>query len=108
MKKTIAFTLVALLVAAWDATAQPPSHQHPPSGQPAAPATPATPGGGMPPGSMCGMMMGAAAGGGAMPMMGMMGGAAESPRMMQMRGEMMKAMGDILMKYGKMMETPTR
>jgi len=24
--------------------------------------------------------------------------------MMQMRGEMMKAMGDILLKYGKMME----
>jgi len=25
-----------------------------------------------------------------------------------MRGEMMKAMGDIMMKYGKMMETPSR
>src|SRR2546425_1017815 len=36
--------------------------------------------------------------------MGMMSGQSESPRMMQMRGEMMKAMGDIMMKYGKMME----
>ena len=33
----------------------------------------------------------------------MMGGQSDSPRMMQMRGEMMKAMGDILLKYGKMM-----
>ncbi len=46
-------------------------------------------------GGMCPMMGG---------MMGMMGGQSDSPRMMQMRGEMMKAMGDILLKYGKMME----
>ena len=43
-----------------------------------------------------------------MPMQGgmcpMMGGQAESPRMMQMRGEMLKAMGEIMMKYGKMTE----
>jgi len=39
------------------------------------------------------------------PMMGgMMGGQSDSPRMMQMRGEMMKAMGEVMMKYGKMME----
>lgn len=45
--------------------------------------------------------------GGGMPMMGMMGmmgGAHESPRAMQMHGEMLRAMGDILIKYGKMME----
>jgi hypothetical protein len=45
--------------------------------------------------------------GGGMPMMGMMGmmgGAHESPRTMQMHGEMLRAMGDILIKYGKMME----
>ncbi len=47
-------------------------------------------------------------GGGGMPMMGMMGmmaGAHESPRTMQMHGEMLRALGDILVKYGKMMET---
>ena len=38
---------------------------------------------------------------------GMMGNPSD-PRMLQMRGEMMKAMGDIMMKYGKMMETPSR
>ena len=40
--------------------------------------------------------------------MGMMGSGQTDPkamgRMLQMRGEMMKAMGDILLKYGKMME----
>jgi len=46
-------------------------------------------------------MMGSMMSGGTM---GMMSGQSESPRMMQMRGEMMKAMGDIMMKYGKMME----
>ena len=46
-------------------------------------------------------MMGGMMGGG---MMGMMGGQSDSPRMMQMRGEMMKAMGEVLMKYGKAME----
>jgi len=36
----------------------------------------------------------------------MMGGSpGESARMMQMRGEMMKAMGDIMIKYGKAMES---
>jgi Spy/CpxP family protein refolding chaperone len=47
-------------------------------------------------GGMCPMM-----GGG---MMGTMGGQSESPRMMQMRGEMMKAMGEVMIKYGKAME----
>ena len=41
------------------------------------------------------------------PMMGMMGGPMDG-RTMQMRGEMMKAMGDIMMKYGKMMEAQPR
>jgi len=51
-------------------------------------------------GSMCPMMGGMMSGG----MMGMMGGQSDSPLRMQMRGERMKAMGDILLKYGKMME----
>jgi hypothetical protein len=54
-------------------------------------------------GSGCSMMSGGSAGGGMMPMMGMPSG--ENARAMQMRGEMMKAMGDIMMKYGKMMES---
>jgi hypothetical protein len=33
------------------------------------------------------------------------GSSSESPRTLQMRGEMMKAMGDVLLEYGKMMET---
>jgi hypothetical protein len=52
-------------------------------------------------GGMCPMMGGEMMGGG---MMGMMGGQSDSPRMMQMRGEMMKAMGEVMMKYGKAME----
>ena len=52
---------------------------------------------------MCPMMGGMQ--GATMPMMGMMQGSqSDSPRMVQMRGEMMKAMGEIMMKYGKMME----
>jgi hypothetical protein len=50
-------------------------------------------------------MMGGMMGGGMMGGMPMMGGPADSPRMMQMRGEMMKAMGEIMLKYGKLMET---
>ena len=69
--------------------------------QPTAPATP-------PPGrqhsmrdGMCPMMSGGVMSGGMMQggmmlgMTGMMGGGHSDPRMMQMRGEMMKAMGDI-------------
>jgi hypothetical protein len=55
-------------------------------------------------GSMCpmmGMMGGGMMGGSGM--MGMMGGQADA-RTMQLRGEMMKAMGDIMIKYGKAME----
>jgi len=55
--------------------------------------------------TQCPPMMGGMMGGG---MMGMMGGQPDSPKMMQMRGEMMKAMGDIMMKYGKMMEGTSR
>ena len=59
-------------------------------------------------GGMCPMMRGGMVQGGMMPgMMGMMGRDSD-PRMLQMRGEMMKAIGDIMVKYGKMMETPGR
>jgi hypothetical protein len=53
-------------------------------------------GGGMAPGMMGGGMMGM------MPMMG--GDGTPSPDMMAMRGEMMKAMGDIMMKYAQRMQ----
>ncbi len=63
--------------------------------------------GGMPMmGMMCPMMGGGGMMGGMMPMPG--AGPADSPRMLQMRGEMLKAMGEILMKYGKMMEGGAR
>ncbi len=63
-------------------------------------------GGMMQGGMMCPMMSGMMGGG--MPMMGMMG-QRHDPKMMQMHGEMMKAMGDIMMKYGKQMESaPSR
>jgi hypothetical protein len=51
------------------------------------------------------MMMGGQMGSGGM--MGMMGGATDPKtmgRMLQMRGEMLKAGGDILLKYGKQLE----
>ena len=47
----------------------------------------------------CPMMGGGMQGG--MMGMGQMGG---SPQALQMRGEMMKAMGDVMIKHGKMME----
>ena len=40
--------------------------------------------------------------------MGMMGGKSDTPRMTQTRGEMPKAMGEVMMKYGKMMEGGSR
>lgn len=47
-------------------------------------------------GGMCPMMSGG--------MMGKMGSQSDSPQMMQMRGEMMRAMGEVMMKYGRMMD----
>ena len=98
--------LIALVLSVVPAAAQQPP-----------PGTPSTPGGmqGMPGGGMPGMMGGMQGmPGGGMPgmpggmmmcpmMMSMMGRQAD-PRTMQMHGEMMKAMGDIMMKYGKMAE----
>ncbi len=61
--------------------------------------------GGMMGGGMSAGMMG----GGMMPMMRMMGQADPKTvaQMLQMRGEMLKAVGDVMIKYGKTME-PTR
>ena len=74
-------------------------------------------------GMMCPMMKGgrsAAVPGGAMPTMGgecgaepatgmpAAGSPQESPRMVQLRGEMLKAMGEVMAKYGKLMEEAAR
>jgi hypothetical protein len=67
---------------------------------------PGSTGAGMPMMDMCRQMMG---GGMSMPMMG--AGAAADPKakaeMLQMHGEMMKAMGDIMMKHARHMQGPT-
>ena len=80
--------------------AQAPVHQHQqPSAAPAAaPSGMQAPHGGgtMPMMDMCRQMM-------AGPMMGMGG----DQHMLEMRGEMMKAMGEIMMKHGKMMQGGT-
>jgi hypothetical protein len=92
MKRLVGVVAVTVVLAAAAAAAQQP------------PAQP-TPGHQMPMhGGMCPMMGGMMGGG----MMGMMGGQAESPRVVQMRGEMMKAMGEIMLKYGRMMEGASR
>jgi hypothetical protein len=77
---------------------------HPPAAMPAPPAgAMAEPreGGMMPMMDMCRQMMGG-------PMMGMGGDQKVDPKMMahmlQMRGEMMKAMGEVMMKHGRMMQ----
>ena len=90
MRRAIATVLVALLLAVGAvAFAQQPT---PPPGP--------MPGQQHIHGGMCPMMGGMMGGG----TMGMMGGQSEPPRMIQMRGEMMKAMGEVMLKYGKMME----
>jgi hypothetical protein len=103
MKRIVGLVVLALVLATGAALAQ------------QAPDQPAAgPGHQMPvAGGMCPMMGGMMGGGGMMsggmmPMMGMAGGQPESPRMMQMRGEMLKAMGEVMMKYGKMMEGAAR
>jgi hypothetical protein len=110
----VASALFALLVVTPVQAQQPgtsdPHHPAPPAGSSAAPApapTPGTAGGGMPMMDMCrqmmtDMMMG-------MPMTG--GGGPMDPKeraaMLQMRGEMMKAMGEIMMKHARRMQGPT-
>jgi hypothetical protein len=87
-------------------TSPDPHHPAPAAGASAAPPSasgPAMKGEGMPMMDMCRQMMG---GGMAMPMMG--GPAPADPKgkaeMLEMHGEMMKAMGDIMMKHGRRMQ----
>ncbi len=88
MKRLVGVGAIAVILVAGAALAQ------------QMPAQPGTGGPGHPmpmQGGMCPMM-------GSSGMMSMMGGQSESPQMMQMRGEMLKAMGDVLIKYGQAME----
>jgi hypothetical protein len=113
MKTRLAvYTLLAFVLIAGEALAQ--SSPPGPSGQAGAPSAGGMPGGGMMGGHMHGagmpmlemcrqMMMGVGGGGMMGGTMGMMGGG-DPATMMQMRGEMLKAMGDIMLKYGKSME----
>ena len=118
IKSVMVMAAVVSMFAATAAVAQQPTHQHDAAKPPAA-ATPSMPGpgtdahmahhmemcrqmmgqggmmgGSMGPGTMGpGMMMG-------MPMM-MAGDPKQQAEMLAMRGEMMKAMGDIMMKYAQ-------
>ena len=88
MKTSVVIAGALLCFGVTAASAQPATqHQHPAG--PSSPAQPAMRGAGMP--------------GGVCPMMGAMGGDVDSPKMMQMRGEMMKAMGEIMMKHARKM-----
>ena len=126
MKRSI--LAIALMVATTVSVAhaqQPaaPADPHHPQGQAQAPAppagsaaSPATPGAdGMMPMDMCRQMMmggqmmgGPMMGGHSMMGPGMMGGQQADPKimaeMMAMRGEMMKAMGDIMLKHAKQLQ----
>ena len=105
----VVLTVIGLTVAAvGPAWAQAPVDQHhQPSAAPAAtPSGMQAPhgGGAMPMMDMCRQMMAGS-------MMGMSGDHKMDPKMtahmLEMRGEMMKTMGEIMMKHGKMMEGGT-
>jgi len=108
----VTVALLAMLVAASAYAQQPgtPNDPHHPSTAAAAPAPapssmPGPKDGDMPMMHMCRQMMGDMM---AMPMMG--GTTPADPKeradMLQMRGEMMKAMGDIMMKHARRMQGP--
>ena len=109
IRTVIAVAAVALLPVC-DAVAQQPGHHNMPmpaaSQQPAAGSCgaegPAKPGGMSMGCGGCQMMRGMMSGGQSGPMM--TPAPTDSPSMIQMRGEMMRAMGEVMMKYGKMME----
>jgi hypothetical protein len=105
----VASALFAMLIATPVYAQQPGSAQRPADVSAAPPAAPGPgmQGGAMPMMDMCRQMMG-----GGMMGMPMMGGAPpaspkERAAMLEMRGEMMKAMGDIMMKHGRRMQGTT-
>jgi hypothetical protein len=114
MKTVLVVAAAALAFTAPVVFAQQPQHQHDPGKQPpVSPATPGMPAGGMDAHmaqhmEMCRQMMGQRGMmGGRMMGPGMMGGMMmggdpkQQAEIMAMRGEMMKAMGDIMLKYAQ-------
>jgi hypothetical protein len=114
MKTVLVVAAAALAFTAPVVFAQQPQHQHDPGKQPpVSPATPGMPAGGMDAHmaqhmEMCRQMMGQGGMmGGRMMGPGMMGGMMmggdpkQQAEIMAMRGEMMKAMGDIMLKYAQ-------
>ena len=108
LSAAVAGALLTMLIMAPAQAQQPaaPSDPHHPAAAPATPAPSATPGskgGDMPMMDMCRQMMGESM---AMPMMSGAGPAdpKEKAEMLQMRGEMMKAMGDIMLKHAQRMQ----
>jgi hypothetical protein len=95
-KVAVASITLVLVFAGVPAAAQsPPDAHHPPAAAPGQGDTPADRDA-KPMMEMCHQMMMAN------PMMGM--DSERMPQMLQMRGEMMKAMGEVMMKHGRMRE----
>ena len=115
LKLVIVAAAIVSMFAFTTAVAQQPSHQHDAPKQAPAATAPSMPGGGMAAQmaqhmEMCRMMMGQGGmmggdmmGPGMMHMPMMMGGGdpKQQAEMLAMRGEMMKAMGEIMMKYAQ-------
>jgi hypothetical protein len=98
----VVLTVIGLTVAGvGSACAQAPVDQHHPASAAPSGMQPPHGGGAMPMMDMCRQMM-------AGPMMGTSGDQKMDPNMtahmLEMRGEMMRAMGEIMMKHGKMMQ----
>jgi hypothetical protein len=102
-KFVVAIVGLTLVFGAGTVAAQSPASPQHPAAASAPPAGTSEPqgGGAMPMMDMCRQMM-------AGPMTGMSGDQKMDPKMMahmlQMRGEMMKAMGEVMMKHGTMMQ----
>jgi hypothetical protein len=110
LKATLGAALLAMLTAAPVAAQQhgTPQQPHHPDAKAAAPgaADRGMPGGAMPMMDMCRQMMGDGGGVGMGMMQGMPADSKERAAMLEMRGEMMKAMGDVMMKHARRMNGP--
>ena len=110
MKKAFGIAALAFVLGGGVAVAQQPGHHNMPMLAPSQQPASGTCGaedlakpGGMSGCGGCQMMRGMMSSGHSGPMM--TPAPSDSPRMIQMRGEMMRAMGDVMVKYGKMMES---
>jgi len=116
IKTLLVATGIALTLSVPSVLAQQPQHQHDDKQPPASATKPGMPGPGMDSHmqhhmDMCrqmmgqGGMMGGGMGSGMMDGMMMSGDPKQRAEMMAMRGEMMKAMGDIMLKYAQRMQS---